>query len=154
MVCAAPGGRGRRALPIHGIIPYATAVNLRAKVTSMIAKPADAATATKLTLAATVFAIWNNALLYEPVFYWEDALSPYQGAKTAASTRYPDNPAARDLVEAMRTEMVEAMYAAGAAHLQIGRRYPFARDRDLTLLRAVEAAVDPSNLLNPGVLGL
>lgn len=146
--------RGRRVLPIHGIVPYAKASALHDAVMAIVAKHRAASKAARMTTATSVFALGNNALLYEPVFYWEDSLSEYQAAKTTAKTRYPDNPQARALVETMRSEMVEAMYAAGAAHLQIGRRYPWARDRDLTLLRAIKAHVDPSNLLNPGVLGL
>jgi hypothetical protein len=37
------------------------------------------------------------------------------------------DPAARALIETMRAEMVEAMFSLGAAHLQIGRRYPYLR---------------------------
>ena len=146
--------QGRRVLPIHGIVPYCVAGGLHEAIMDIVARNAAASAQAQLVVATSFFAVGPNALLYEPVFYWEDALSPYQLAKTIAAARYADNPAARALVEAMSAEMVEAMYEYGAAHLQIGRRYPYARDRDLTLLRAVKAAVDPGNLLNPGVLGL
>ena len=146
--------KGRRVLPIHGIIPYAAADSLHRAIMTIAARHATTATEMTLVVATSFFAVGANALLYEPVFYWEDTLSPYQLAKTTAEARYADNPSARSLVRTMSDEMVEAMYAHGAAHLQIGRRYPYARDRDLTLLRAVKAAVDPCNLLNPGVLGL
>jgi D-lactate dehydrogenase (cytochrome) len=49
------------------------------------------------------------------------------------------------------------MYAHGAAHLQIGRAYPYTRERDaaaLALLRGIKTATDPQALLNPGALGL
>ena len=146
--------KGRRVLPIHGIIPYAAADSLHRAIMTIAARHATTATEMTLVVATSFFAVGANALLYEPVFYWEDTLSPYQLAKTTAKARYADNPSACALVRTMSDEMVEAMYAHGAAHLQIGRRYPYARDRDLTLLRAVKAAVDPCNLLNPGVLGL
>jgi FAD/FMN-containing dehydrogenase len=146
--------KGRRVLPIHGIVPYAAAESLNRAIMDVVAQNAASSAQAHLVVATSFFAVGPNALLYEPVFYWEDALSPYQLAKTTAEARYADNPAARALVGRMSEDMVEAMYANGAAHLQIGRRYPYARDRDLTLLRAVKAAVDPRNLLNPGVLGL
>ena len=146
--------KGRRVLPIHGIVPYAAAESLHCAIMDIVTRSATAAVEARLVVATSFFAVGPNALLYEPVFYWEDSLSPYQLAKTTAAARYADNPAARALVETMSDTTVEAMYANGAAHLQIGRRYPYARDRDLTLLRAVKAAVDPRNLLNPGVLGL
>ena len=146
--------KGRRVLPIHGIIPYAAARQLHDAIMDIVADKATAATDARLVVATSFFAVGTNALLYEPVFYWEDALSPYQAAKTTATARFADNPVARALVDAMGMAMVDTMYEFGAAHLQIGRRYPYARDRDLTLLRAIKAAVDPHNFLNPGVLGL
>ena len=146
--------KGRRVLPIHGIVPYAAARSLHRAIMDIIADNGAAAADARLVVATSFLAVGTNALLYEPVFYWEDALSAYQLSKTTAEARYADNPAARGLVEAMSTAMIDAMYEVGAAHLQIGRRYPYARDRDLTLLRAVKAAIDPRNLLNPGVLGL
>lgn len=146
--------KGRRVLPIHGIVPYAAAYSLHRAIMDIATQNATASAQAHLVVATSFFAVGLNALLYEPVFYWEDSLSPYQLAKTTAVARYADNPAARALVETMSDAMVEAMYEAGAAHLQIGRRYPYTRDRDLTLLRAVKVAVDPHNLLNPGVLGL
>ena len=57
----------------------------------------------------------------------------------------------------MRVELIELMYRHGAAHLQIGRAYPYARDRDpgaLELLRSVKRQVDPQGLINPGALGI
>lgn len=151
---AATDPKGRRVLPIHGLIPYAAALWLHRTVMDIVATQASACAEARLVVATSFFAVGANALLYEPVFYWEDALSPYQLAKTTAEARYAENPAARALVDKMSAEMIEAMYETGAAHLQIGRRYPYSRDRDLTLLRAVKATVDPRNLLNPGVLGL
>jgi D-lactate dehydrogenase (cytochrome) len=60
-------------------------------------------------------------------------------------------------VERLRVEIIDLMYAHGAAHLQIGRAYPYTRERDaaaLELLRTLKAATDPQALLNPGALGL
>lgn len=146
--------KGRRVLPIHGIIPYAKANALHEAIMAIVATRASAAAIARLTVATSFFAVGRNALLYEPVFYWEDALSPYQAERVGGAARYADNPAARSLVEEMRTKMVDTMRVAGAAHLQIGRRYPWAQGRDLTLIRAIKAAVDPHDRLNPGVLGL
>jgi len=44
-----------------------------------------------------------------------------------------------------------------AAHFQVGRAYPYRRDRDpasFALLEAIKQAVDPDNRVNPGALGL
>ena len=53
--------------------------------------------------------------------------------------------------------MVEVMFAHGAAHLQIGKAYPYLRERDpsaLALLHTLKRHVDPRGLINPGALGL
>jgi FAD/FMN-containing dehydrogenase len=146
--------RGRRVLPIHGIIPYARATSLDVAIMAIIAAHAESTQQAGLIVATSFFAIGRNALLYEPVFYWEDELSAYQLSKSTADVRYPANPAARALVETMRAEMVDVMQAHGAAHLQIGKAYPYAAARDMSLLRAVKGVVDSQGLMNPGALGL
>ncbi|MBL0923131.1 MAG: FAD-binding oxidoreductase [Sphingomonadaceae bacterium] len=146
--------RGRRVLPIHGILPYAQAASLHAAVMAIVARHADEAEAASLVVGTSFFGIGNNAFLYEPVFYWPDALSEYQARKTVSEMRYPANDLARALVERMREQMVAAMFDHGAAHLQIGKKYPYLQDREASLLRSIKAAIDPNNLMNPGALGL
>jgi len=70
---------------------------------------------------------------------------------------HAQNPAATALVQEIRASVLAIFSSAGAAHFQIGRTYPYAATRDapaLALLRAMKHAVDPENLMNPGVLGL
>ncbi len=111
----------------------------------------------------TVFASCGaSAFLYEPVIYWPDVWPALHRetmpAQMLAAWREPAaNPDARALVETMRLEIIELMKQSGAAHLQIGRAYPYLQDRDpifLALLSAVKRAVDPHGLINPGALGL
>jgi D-lactate dehydrogenase (cytochrome) len=72
--------------------------------------------------------------------------------------RSPDpNPKARALVEELRLSIIELMFRHGAAHLQIGRAYPYLRERNapfVQLLREIKRELDPHHLMNPGVLGL
>ena len=100
--------------------------------------------------------------LWEVVIYWDDEWLSYhrrylpEEMKGVASEGRA-NPEGRELVERMRVELIELMYRHGAVHLQIGRAYPYARDRDpgaLELLRSVKRQVDPSGLINPGALGI
>jgi len=52
-------------------------------------------------------------------------------------------------------DLAEHFLSVGAAHLQIGRTYPFKRSRNAenwTLLSEFKALVDPKGLMNPGVL--
>ncbi len=66
-------------------------------------------------------------------------------------------PAAREAVEDLRLKIIDVMDAHGGIHFQIGRWYPYTRDRDdtfLNLLRELKTQVDPKGILNPGALGL
>ena len=57
----------------------------------------------------------------------------------------------------LRERIGELMSQHGAAHLQIGKTYPYLAGRNpasMALLRAIKAELDPRNILNPGVLGL
>ena len=75
-------------------------------------------------------------------------------AKVSATE--PNDPA-RALVAELRSEIVDLMYRSGGVHLQIGKAYPYMRDRDATqvrMLRDLKTLIDPKSLLNPGALGL
>ena len=98
---------------------------------------------------------------FEGVFHWSDSWLPlHRSAPDAAALARLDepapNPAARELVARLRAMTVDLFRAHGAASNQIGRTYPFMpvlRDEPADLLRAIKLAVDPHNLMNPGVLG-
>jgi FAD/FMN-containing dehydrogenase len=104
----------------------------------------------------------RTGLLYEPVFYWEDSHSTFHRKETppemlATMRSFPDNPEGRAVVQQVRDAMVELMYAHGAVHLQIGKAYPYVRERDgafMGLLSAIKSQIDPQGLINPGALGL
>ena len=64
---------------------------------------------------------------------------------------------ARELVEEIKTAMIDLLYEHGAAHIQIGKQYPYLRGRNQTtteLLKGIKAQLDPDNIINPGALGL
>jgi FAD/FMN-containing dehydrogenase len=112
----------------------------------------------QLTIGTSFFGVARSGLLYEPVLYWPDArLLSHERRTTTDLPRHPANPAAAALVKAIAAEMIEVFHAAGATHLQIGRVYPWARDRDagaMALVAAIKAEIDPQGLINPGALGL
>jgi FAD/FMN-containing dehydrogenase len=66
-------------------------------------------------------------------------------------------PEARALAAALRSDLIEAAHVHGGVHVQIGKVYPYLRDRDevaTALLRAWKRELDPAGLCNPGALGL
>ncbi len=96
------------------------------------------------------------------MFYWpEERYGVHEVAiEPAHLARLPvlkPNPAATDMVQQARRRVLEAFTAFGCAHFQIGRTYPYRQSRDATawnLIEAVKQHLDPSGVLNPGVLGL
>ena len=67
------------------------------------------------------------------------------------------NERGRLLAKEMFEEMVTIMHDHSGVHLQIGKAYPYTRDRSemtLNLVKQVKSIIDPDNLLNPGALGL
>lgn len=149
---------GNRLLPLHGILPWSAAGAVDAAMQALIARHADACAACGLTIGTSFFGVARAGLLYEPVLYWPDArLLAHERRTGDALPRHPANPAAAALVAQVSVEMIEIFHNAGAAHLQIGRTYPWARDRDagaMALVRAIKAEIDPHDLINPGALGL
>jgi FAD/FMN-containing dehydrogenase len=149
---------GGRMLPLHGIVPWSAAAGLDVAMTALIARHADACATVQLTIGTSFFGVARSGLLYEPVLYWPDArLLSHERRTTTDLPRHPANPAAAALVKQIAAEMIEAFNAAGATHLQIGRVYPWARNRDagaMALIRAIKAEIDPHGLINPGALGL
>jgi hypothetical protein len=104
----------------------------------------------------------GGSALIEPMFLWPDVLEVLHRetveAKFLSRVRpTTDSPAARETVASLRAAIIERTGALGAAHLQIGRTYPYA----LYLTPATRSfavhlrnALDPQGIMNPGVLGL
>ncbi|MFT7288572.1 MAG: FAD/FMN-containing dehydrogenase [Halieaceae bacterium] len=153
---------GRRMLPIHGIFSNSKMVAFRADYLAYLESQQDAMREARVQVVETYAGLGRNGFLYEPVWYWEDSLSLYHervapSAMMQNLPRFPTNMAGRELVETMKTDIINIMFKHGAAHLQIGRVYPYLRDRDAAtteLLRAAKAHLDGEAIVNPGTLGL
>jgi hypothetical protein len=119
-------------------------------------------TAAKVTLVDVFAGIGRNGMLYEPVWYWEDSLEAFHEKMSPpgmidSMPRYEENPEGRALVEQMRVAVIDLMFRHGAAHLQIGRSYPYLRARNgpaVDLLRTIKQRVDADGVINPDALGL
>jgi hypothetical protein len=74
----------------------------------------------------------------------------------AGFKRPAPNPAARELVQRLRGELVKLFAELGAASNQIGKTYLYRESLDPAtdrLLASLKASVDPKGNLNPGGLG-
>jgi len=156
------GPDGMRLLPLHGIFAPSRVDSFHAALQAWLAMQGDACERLGIKVF-TVFAMCGpSGFLYEPVIYWPDEwpklhVEAMPAASLQAWREPPANPAARALVEQLRVAIVDLMRQHGASHLQIGRAYPYLRQRDpafIGLLTALKCEVDPRGLINPGALGL
>lgn len=156
------GPEGERWVPLHGLFPHSRVAGFHAAFVDYVAARKPAMAANGVHIGAMFSCIGASTFLYEPALYWKDTRTEFHErmmdrAYLDKLPRYPANPAGAALVEEIRTALVALMHAHGAAHFQIGKLYPYARERDagaLDLLRAIKAQLDPRNLLNPGALAL
>ena len=156
------GPGGRRLLPLHGVMPYSRAVGLQQGFKALLEREAAAMAAHGVEAYVVYATTGASGFLWECVFYWPDewlelhrrTLEPEMLGYLQESEARPE---ARALVESLRVATIDLMHEHGAAHFQIGRAYPYARDRapePLGLLREIKSRVDPKGLINPGALGL
>ena len=156
------GQTGRRLLPLHAIVPFSNAVGLHEEYLEYLASMREECEDNRVDAYVVYSVSGKAAFLWEVVIYWDDEWLSFHRRYLPEEVRGAvsegeANPRGRELVERMRVELIELMYRHGAAHLQIGRAYPYARDRDpgaLELLRSVKRQVDPEGLINPGALGI
>ena len=156
------GPGGLRLLPLHAIVPYTRAMAMHDEVEGYLERIRGEC-ADKRVMVYLVYSTSGRAgFLYENVIYWEDEWLAYHRHYLPAEMRDAfkesrPNPEGRALVERIRVDLIDIMYRHGSTHLQIGRAYPYARDRNpasLQLLRSIKQQVDPAGLINPGALGI
>jgi FAD/FMN-containing dehydrogenase len=153
---------GERWVPVHGILPFSRVEAFRAELSAYYAKHAADMQRLKIRYGAMFMTVSTHAFLYEPVFYWEDTTNITQERLLPAGyaetlPKFADNPEGRALVHTMKHGIADIFQRHGAAHLQIGKFYPYMRGRDphtARLIRELKALVDPKRRMNPGALGL
>lgn len=153
---------GRRMLPIHGILAYSEMARFRHAYLEYLESQKGAMQDARVELVETYASIGRNGYLYEPVWYWEDSLELFHERVAPEEMmkqlpRYEENLVGRALVGKMKTDIIEIMKAHGAAHLQIGRVYPYLDNREdasNNFLRYLKAGLDADGIINPGTLGL
>ena len=153
---------GRRQLPMHTILPYSQATEFNDSYRALLARYAGPMKEHGVDAISVCAAISTNGLLIEPVLMWHDVLEEFhrRNSSAAAIARVKatePNLAARELVAELHSQIVENMYQSGGVHLQIGKAYPYLRDRSESQIKALQELkhlFDPGGLMNPGALGL
>jgi FAD/FMN-containing dehydrogenase len=153
---------GERWVPVHGILPFSRVAAFREELSAYYAAHEAEMARLKIRYGAMFMTVSTNAFLYEPVFYWQDGYNITQErllpqGYQATLPNYADNPEGRALVDKMKHGIADIFQRHGAAHLQIGKFYPYMRGREpqtAKLIRDLKQLVDPQRRLNPGSLGL
>ena len=156
------GPNGERWKPTHGILPFSSLKAFDKAFDNMRATFKPRMDEHKVYLTKMFMFIGTNAMLYEPTFLWQDKLTLFHERMLPADFRktlptYDDNPAGRELVAEMKERIVDLFHEYDASHLQIGKDYPYLKDRQpeaVNMIKGIKALVDPDNLMNPGALGL
>jgi FAD/FMN-containing dehydrogenase len=156
------GPGGERWAPVHGIVPMSEGDAAWAAIDAMFESMRDRLDAHGVITGYLVTTLGTTGYLIEPVFFWPEERfaiheATVEGHYLPKLATHAANPAATAVVTEARRNVVDIFSRFGGAHFQIGRTYPFAQTRvpeALALLRAVKAAVDPANRMNPGALGL
>lgn len=156
------GPEGERWVPVHGIVRHSQALPTIQAISALYDAHAAEMEAHQVGAGYLFLTTGRGGFLIEPVFYYPGAWTEIhrrsvEPAHLARLSEAPDNPAARALVDQLREGVIAAFGAHGGVHFQIGRTYPLQERSDPAaweLLRAVKAAVDPDERMNPGALGL
>ena len=156
------GPKGERWVPMHGLFAHDAAVPFHNALDAFWDEQRAAMDRLGVYNGAMFMAVGPTGFVYEPAFYWPDARHVVHDRMMPADhlatlTDYAPAPETAAFVAMLRERIGELMSQHGAAHLQIGKTYPYLAGRNpasMALLRAIKAELDPRNILNPGVLGL
>ena len=156
------GPKGERWCALHGLFAHDAVAGFHQAISDYWDDHRAEMDARGVYTGAMFMAVGGSAFVYEPAFYWPDArdivhdrMVPTEHLATVES--YPAAPEAAMFVARLKSGVIDLMHAHGAAHLQIGKTYPYLRGRNaasVALLRAIKAELDPHDILNPGALGL
>jgi FAD/FMN-containing dehydrogenase len=156
------GPEGERWAPVHGIVPLSEAASAFSRLEGLIKEYSEQMEGCGVVVGFLLSSVATNGFVIEPVFYWpgprtlyyERVLDPSYLAKLKSFERSPE---AESLVAELRKKLIRSFEELGAAHLQVGKTYPYRKLRDpetWKLLEAIKTAVDPNRLVNPKSLGL
>jgi FAD/FMN-containing dehydrogenase len=155
------GPGARRWVPVHAIVPHSQCLAALDAIDRTMNEARVEIARHDIVWGRSALLIGNGLVLIEPTLYWPDARTPMidtqLGAHLPAGARLPPNPEARRVVAGLRAALIRACQPFRAAHLQIGRLFPYLPAQDARargLIQAIKRELDPSGLMNPGALGL
>lgn len=161
-LAATLGPEGERWIPTHGIFPLSAVNNAWDRLDDLFAEFAKPIERFGIVTGLLTTVVGTGGCILEVVMYWpgprnlwhDGMLDP---AKLSRYRDFEDDPEVSRVVAELRARLIRTFHESGAAHLQIGKRYPYLDGLDpgaRALLEAIKDHVDPHRLTNPGSLGL
>lgn len=155
------GRDGERWTPVHGIFSPSRALAAIATVEDFFDTHAPMMDSHGIT-RSFLFSAAPNSFLIEPMFYWRDEIPVLHRAVLPARTiaKFENRTASfetRRAVKDLRLALAKRFDELGAAKCQLGRTYAYGArltPPTFALAQTLKRALDPQNLMNPGVLGL
>lgn len=155
------GPRGERWTALNAKVRHGDAAAIIQRFTALIDGYRAPLAAARVTYSTLFTAMNTHAFSFEVVYHWPDRWLPLHRATADPAflaTLPPDtpNPAGAALVAELRERTLDLFDELGVASNQLGRTYRYYANlapETRALLDALKAAVDPRDLMNPGVLG-
>ena len=156
------GTGGERWVPINTLSPHSRAPETLAAIQAFMASKGTLAAKHGIEYGVIFFALGNNTICIEPLFYWPDQRTVFheRTIEKAYLDKLPKlerNPEAERAMQEVRLGFTDMAMRLGCAHVQIGKAYRYRESREpgtYQLLESLKQAVDPRGLVNPGSLGL
>lgn len=156
------GPKGDRWAALNCKVAHSDALDMIERTSAILERYRDRMTSLGVACSRLCIAISNHVFSFEPVLRWDDEWLPVhrrspEPLHLAKLTEPPANPAARALVDEIRSEIVALFADRGAASNQIGKTYAYFESMNSEtagLILDLKASLDPDGLMNPGALGL
>jgi hypothetical protein len=156
------GPDGDRWVPSLGVFPHSKLKSAFKAIEAVFEQHSECMEKYNIGAGHLFSVVSTNGFLLEPVFFWPDAYTEIHEHSVekdhlAKLNKFDENLDARNLVEQIRTDLIELYKDLGAVHLQIGKTYRFKEGIEpdtYKLIEAIKDIVDPDGLINPQSLGL
>ena len=156
------GPSGERWAPVHALIPHSKAVAVIDGVEKIFSRHEELMAREGIGAGFLFTTVSTHCFVVEPVFFWPDAMTEIHRDTVEPGVLkklpgFDENLEARRAVARIREELLAFFCAMGAAHLQVGKAYPYKeglKSPSWELVRQLKQVLDPDNRINPGALGL